>query len=443
MFKSIEYKLYLYIVLLILSVAGVTILTIYQYYAYAGLFLLLFLIAISQLHRHYRKFNKNILFLLNALDNGDYSFHFSTTKLSKREQELNQMMNRIKEILSRARQEVIENEQFLSHIVQSIPTGIIILDTRNNIKETNEAAGRLLGLPILTHLNQLKVIDESLPELFMRLKSEDENQQITITDDKEQKQISLGVSNIRINKEALRIITLYSIESELEAKEMESWAKLIRIMTHEIMNSIAPITSLTEMLLQMYQSDDTFEDGFLEGSTVDSLGTIHSTAKDLTAFVNSYREYSRISTPNKSHFSLLPFVDSIVKLETAELEAQNISTVITCDQKEITIHADRSQISRVIVNLLKNAIEATSLVDERAVKISIETLSDHKVKIDVANRGNPIPDDILENIFIPFYTTKHGGSGIGLSVSRYILRLHGGNLKHSYQDGWTVFSVVI
>lgn len=444
MFKSIEYKLYLYIFLLILAVVGCTFFALTAQYVYTALCALLFLFSLVQLHRHYSKFNKNILFLLNALDNGDYSFHFSTTKLSKRERELNHMMNRIKEILSSARQEVIENEQFLSHIVQKIPTGILILDKFNHIKEGNRAAGRLLGLPVFTHLNQLKVIDEKLPDLFRSLKAGDENVQITVASDKDQKQISLGVSNIRINKADLRIVTLYSIDSELEAKEMESWAKLIRIMTHEIMNSIAPITSLTEMLLQMYgAADEEPSTEQLKESTIDSLHTIHSTAKDLTAFVNSYREFSRVSQPDKSTFELHTFMDSALKLEAAELEANNIRTEFNIHQPEATIHADRSQMGRVIVNLLKNAIEATSATDKRIIRISTEPVADNKIKINISNQGNPIPEDILENIFIPFYTTKEGGSGIGLSVSRYIMRLHGGNLKHSFHDGWTTFSVVI
>ena len=169
MFKSIEYKLIAFVLLLILSVAASTYLIILQQYVYVGVFVLLILYSLKSLYSHYKKFNQNILFLLNALDNGDYSFHFTEAKTSKREKELNQMMNRIKDILTRARKEVIENEKFLSLIIESVSTGIIILDPNNNVHATNHATNQLLGLPVFTHLNQLKSIDESLPDLFKNL----------------------------------------------------------------------------------------------------------------------------------------------------------------------------------------------------------------------------------------------------------------------------------
>lgn len=443
MFKSIQQKLTIYTLLLIIAVAGTTFFIIQTEYIYAFSFFLLFLLSIIQIYRYYNKINKNIFFLLNALDNGDYMFHFTTTKLPKREKELNEMMNRIKEIISKARQEVIEHERFLSHIVQSIPAGIIILDSKDNIKDSNHAASSLLGLPVLTHLNQLKVIDEELPEVFKSLKASDENRQIVISTEKEQKQISLGASNIQVNQQELRVITLYGIDSELEAKEMESWAKLIRIMTHEIMNSITPITSLTEMLLYSFQNQNDESQAIQRESTIDSLATIHSTAKDLTTFVNSYREFSRISTPQKTAIDLLPFIHSILKLESTIIDAKNIRTQIYSDREDITLYADRSQLSRVIVNLLKNAIEATTKEESPEIHIQIATLVDDRIKISFTNKGEAIPDDILDNIFIPFYTTKQDGSGIGLSVSRYILRLHGGSLKYSHTEGWTTFSIVI
>lgn len=443
MFKSIQQKLTIYTLLLIIAVAGTTFFIIQTEYIYAFSFFLLFILSVFQIHRYYNKINKNIFFLLNALDNGDYMFHFTTTKLPKREKELNEMMNRIKEIISKARQEVIEHERFLSHIVQSIPAGIIILDSKDNIKDSNHAASSLLGLPVLTHLNQLKVIDEELPEVFKSLKASDENRQIVISTEKEQKQISLGASNIQVNQQELRVITLYGIDSELEAKEMESWAKLIRIMTHEIMNSITPITSLTEMLLYSFQNQNDESQAIQRESTIDSLATIHSTAKDLTTFVNSYREFSRISTPQKTAIDLLPFIHSILKLESTIIDAKNIRTQIYSDRENITLYADRSQLSRVIVNLLKNAIEATTKEESPEIHIQIATLVDDRIKISFTNKGEAIPDDILDNIFIPFYTTKQDGSGIGLSVSRYILRLHGGSLKYSHTEGWTTFSIVI
>lgn len=444
MFKSIEYKLYLFTLLLMASVGSAVWLFIKQEYVYGTFSIFIMLFSLSRLYHHYIKFNKNILFLLNAIDNGDYSFNFAETKLSRRERELNKMMNRIKEILSKAKHEVIENEKFLSLIVQSVPTGIIILDDKNNIIVTNRAAILFLGLPVLTHLNQLKVVDNSFPDLFRGLKAGSENKQIRVINEKEEVQISLSTSNIKIQKGELRIIALNSISSELEAKEIESWVKLIRVMTHEIMNSIAPIMSLTDMLLYSYKSLGEQDDTMLRENTVDSLTTINSTAKGLTAFVHSYREFSKVANPNLISLELLPFIDSILKLEQAEMDSQNIKVSISLEKENFAVQADEAQLSRVVVNLLKNAIEALENTTDKEIRIDARSNeSGDKLRINIANNGDPIPPEILENIFIPFFTTKNTGSGIGLSVSRYIMRLHGGNLKHLYENGWTIFSLTL
>ena len=440
MFKSIEYKLIVFVLLLILSVAATTYLIILQQYVYVGVFVLLMLYSLKSLYGHYKKFNQNILFLLNALDNGDYSFHFTEAKSSKREKELNQMMNRIKDILTRARKEVIENEKFLSLIIESVSTGIIILDPNNNVHATNHATNQLLGLPVFTHLNQLKSIDESLPQLFKNLEVKD-NTQIKIANEREEIQISLNVSKITLKKGTMKVITLNNIGNELEAKEMESWIRLIRVMTHEIMNSIAPITSLTETLLFSYkmQSVEASDDS-LRRNTVDALETISSTAKGLITFVDSYRKFTGVPTPQFRKFELVPLLEKVLYLESSNMEEKGIESSIIYTNKHIELNADEGQITQILVNIIKNAVEA---INNSNGKIEIRVSeSENKVAIDIYNNGDPIPSEIAAHIFIPFFTTKDYGTGIGLSVSRYIMRLHGGNLKHHTSNEWTVFSLI-
>ncbi len=440
MFKSIEYKLIIFVLLLILSVALTTYLITQREYVYIGVSVLLMLYSLKNLYSHYKKFNQNILFLLNALDNGDYSFHFTEAKTSKREKELNQMMNRIKDILTRARKEVIENEKFLSLIIESVSTGIIILDPNNNVHATNHATNQLLGLPVFTHLNQLKPIDESLPELFKNLEVKD-NTQIKIANEREEIQISLNVSKITLKKGTMKVITLNNIGNELEAKEMESWIRLIRVMTHEIMNSIAPITSLTETLLFSYkmQSAEASDDS-LRRNTVDALETISSTAKGLITFVDSYRKFTGVPTPQFRKFELVPLLEKVLHLESSNMEEKGIESSIIYTNKHIELNADEGQITQILVNIIKNAVEA---INNSKGKIEIRVSeSENKVSIDIYNNGDPIPSEIAAHIFIPFFTTKDYGTGIGLSVSRYIMRLHGGNLKHHTSNEWTVFSLI-
>lgn len=440
MFKSIEYRLYFYLILLVASIAFATYLFTIHAYVYAIFLVFVAGAAVVWLFITYSKYNKNILFLLNAIENGDYAFNFTEQKLSRRERELNKMMNQIRDILSKAKREVIENEKFLSLIIQNVPTGLIILDDKNNVKHVNRATTKLLGLPIFTHLNQLRIINKDFPDMFRELKVGDNNKQIKILNEKEEKEVSLSVSSIKIKSGTLRIITLYSIDDALDAKEMESWVKLIRVMTHEIMNSIAPITSLTDTLLYSYKQDSS-DPQILKDTTVEALSIINSTARGLSSFVESYRRFSGVAKPSRTPIQLLPFINSMLMLEDAELRAKNIDVAVNCDFEDLIVLADSSQLSQVIVNLLKNAIEALNNTENRKIEINIVNDKKDKIQINIANNGDPIPPEVLENIFIPFFTTKENGSGIGLSVSRYIMRLHGGNLKHSFENGWTIFAL--
>lgn len=443
MFKSIDYKLYFYICLLIAAVGSAVFFFFTKAFIYGSSCVFVTLFSLNRLLHNYKKYNKNILFLLNAIDNGDYSFNFAETKLSRREKELNRMMNRIKEILSNAKQEVIEKEKFLSLIIENVPTGIVILDKNNNVHNVNKATNKLLGLPVFTHINQLKIVDPDFPQLFRELRAGGENKQIKVIGEKEITQITLSVSEIKIQNDNLRIITLNNIGSELEKREIESWVKLIRVMTHEIMNSIAPITSLTEMLLSSYQSNDNENCEELKDTTIDSLSTINATAQGLSAFVESYRQFSGVGIPTLTSIDLLPFIRSILSLEKAEIDAHAIQVTVNSDSNNPVILGDKIQLTRVIVNLLKNAIEALEEKEDKKINIEIITKGSEKIQVNIGNNGAPIPADILENIFIPFFTTKDSGSGIGLSVSRYIMRMHEGNLRHIFENGWTIFSLTL
>lgn len=451
MFKSIEYKLYLYIILLIASVAISTYFAIQAEYLYMFLSVLLVIFFLHSMRRSYNQFNKNIIFLLNALDNGDYSFNFAETKLSRRERELNQMMNRIKDILAKARKEVIENEKFLSIIMESVSTGIIILNESNVVVQLNRTVNQLLGLPVFTHVNQLANIDKSLPDLFRNLASSD-TKTIKIANEREEIQLSIRASEIMLQGRKLKIITLNNIGNELDYKEMDSWIRLIRVMTHEIMNSIAPVTSLTDTLLYAFRQDESEKKDSLLQDTVEALQTINSTAKGLISFVNSYRRFTGIPKPQLKAVSLQSLIERVIILETPLLEEKKIPVTLQLPAGPIIRQLDESQVMQVLLNLLKNAMEAFSdgkvddgedrkdQKDQEKPQIRIELAEEkEKIYLDVYNNGQPIGEDVLPNIFIPFFTTKDTGTGIGLSVSRYIMRLQGGTLTHFTKEEWTAF----
>lgn len=442
MFKSIQYRLIAYTALLVVSVAASAVLVMQNRVVCAVLCGVLAVVCLYNMWRHYKRFNQNILFLLNALDNGDYSFHFSESSMSQREKELNAMLNRIKEILTNARKAVIENEKFLSLIVESVSTGIVIVDEHWHVQTVNRSALDLLGLPVFTHLNQLSGVNETFPRLFKEMKAGD-NPQITIPNEREEMQVSLRMSEIKLKEHKIKVITLNNIGSELETKEMESWVRLIRVMTHEIMNSIAPITSLSETLLTLHHQpqEDSESADSLRNNTIEAFETIHSTARGLLSFVESYRKFTAVPKPEVHAFAIRHLLEKAVRLEEPVMAQRNISLKIEPVNEDATMAADEKLIFQVLVNLIKNAVEAITEEGGRLL-LRYGYQPSGRSYIEVCNNGNPIPSDVLPHIFIPFFTTKENGNGIGLSVSRYIMRLHGGKLLHSTSsEGMTVFTV--
>ena len=440
MFRSIQYKLNFYTAMLVLAVCGTTLAFVYQEYPFVLLGIFFIFLCLSSLGKCYKRYNQNMIFLLNALENGDYTFHFSEDRKSTRDKEMVQMMNRIGEILSNARKEVIENENFLSIILESVSTGILIIDDRGIVQRVNQAVLGMFGLPVFTHINHLHNVNESFPALFQELKTGDRTQ-ITLMTEREELQISIRVSQIKLKRGMMRILTLNNINSELESKEMESWIRLIRVMTHEIMNSIAPITSLSETMQFLYQSGD-IDSKELRQNTREAFETIHTTATGLLSFVESYRKFTAVPKPKKQKFIINSLVDKVIKLHESALAEKNI-TLQALLPESFVVYADENLIAQVLINLLKNAIEAIEPESNAKIIISAECNSE-RIYLNVANTGKPIPADVLPHIFIPFFTTKSSGSGIGLSVSRYIMRLHGGLLHHFVSpDGMTVFQLVM
>ena len=441
MFKSIQYKINFYTALLIIVTVGITLSIVYQKLILVLPGIIIFILCFSGLEKCHKRYNQNFNFLLNALDNGDYSFNFSETKLSAREKEINTMMNWIRDILANARKQVIENENFLSIILESASTGIVIVDDNGIVQRTNKAALNMFGFHVFSHLNQLQKINESYPTLFHQLKTGD-SIQISLMTEREELKINIKVSQILLKRGMMRILTMNNIGNELESKEMESWIRLIRVMSHEIMNSLAPITSLSETMQYIYRSDtEGLEE--LKQNTLEAFETINTTAKGLLSFVESYRKFTAIPEPKKKNFILNTLIDKVVKLHKTTLNEKNIELQIQIPES-LSVCADENLITQVLINLLKNAIEAIEENSNERIIISTDSYDDGMINLNVANSGKPISAEILPHIFVPFFTTKSSGTGIGLSVSRYIMRLHGGKLIHFVtHEGMTTFQLSI
>ena len=408
-----DYKLIIIIVLLLVAVVGYI-----------------------RLYRHYRRNIKKVTFLFDAIDNGDFSFSFSTEKGFKEDKILNLSLNRIKLFLQHTREEQMEREKYYEQILNAVDTGILVVDSHDNILQHNQAALRLLDTDVLTHMNQVKE----------KLKDE---------------HLAKHETQAMLKDKHVRIIALSDVSHELSNQEVDSWIKLIRVLTHEIMNTITPVTSLSETLLTRVTEDKDLKQG---------LETIHKTGTELLAFVNNYRRFTHVPQPQPALFYVEPFLERMALLCNHEVE-------IEVSPKDLLVYADESLLSHVITNLLKNAVEAfkekgklsaernkqdgneqgrnkqecrsadlQSAASKKAfIHLQAYANAQESIIIDVSNNAGLIPEDVASHIFIPFFTTKPEGSGIGLSLSRQIMRVSGGSLS-LHQDkaqGITTFRIII
>ena len=336
--------------------------------------------------RRYKSTVDKVTFLFNAIDNGDYNFRFAEDGKAAGEKGLNKSLNKVKDILTHARDEQMEREKYFELILDSVDTGIIVVeDERGVVLRYNHAAQKLLQREMITHVDQIK---ESL------------------------KNFSSRETNTVLKGRRVRIVAFSDIKGELANQETDSWVKLIRVLTHEIMNTVAPIVSLSDTLLR-----------HSEGEQHEGLSVIHHTSKELVKFVENYRRFTHVPTPQPTLFYVKPFLERMTSLARQRMkDGCEVETDIR--PKDLIVYADEGLISRVVTNLLKNAAEAVPAGGH--IWLKAYTGENDTVVIDVINNGPMIPDDIATHIFVPFFTTKKDGSGIGLSISRQIMRVSNG-----------------
>lgn len=361
---------------------------------------------------------RRITFMFNAIDSDDRSFHFNEDPSKVDNTMLNAALNRIKEILTRTKLRAEERERYYQLIMESAQTGLITVNDTGSVYQANSEALRIFGLQQLTHIRQL---EGTVPEAARALAAirPGEKLRVTCSTETGEMALTLGCSEITLEDRHRRVISVSDINSEVSEIQIESWSKLSRILTHEIMNSLAPVTSLSDTLLHI--------DRPLDPDVRRGLETISATSRRLVSFVDSYRRFTRIPAPQREPFEVRELIRQAVSLTAAAGNAPQIHVDI--EPADTMIYADKAQLGQVAVNLLKNAREATAGRPDGEIWIRSRIDAAEHVIIEFSNNGGAIPAEVAENIFTPFYTTKPDGSGIGLSLSRRIMQLHGGSLR--------------
>ena len=369
----------------------------------------------------WRRTNEKLTYMLDSLDNDDVNFRFRERLFF--DISLNRTLNRLRGIYEKRRTELREQERYFAHMLENVQTGIVVQEENGRISFYNAYARVLLGMESLSHIRQLRRVSDSLYTAFMNvqpgkaLKAEYYNESSRID-------ILLSASYATIKGKEVKIISLSNINSQLTENQEESWNKLTRVLTHEIMNTITPIISLSDTLNKC-AVDDRLDSNYISG-----LETISSSSKGLLSFVESYRSLTRVAAPIRKSFLVSELAERVLQLTAPYTTEAGVETAFVEKTEDVLLWADENQIAQILINLVKNAAQAGAT----RIEISADLDSLENVVIEVTNNGAPISKEGQAEIFVPFYTTKQEGTGIGLSLSRQIMRLHNGTLALTRSD---------
>ena len=374
-----------------------------------------------------RKIIGKIDFMSDALDSGESAFRYSEDQWSDRR--LNKSLNRLRAIFEAEKTDIRERERYFGIMLDHVQSGVIVIDG-DRIDYSNIIARGFLGMSDISSLRQIERLSPELANAF-RSASETESRASLISE-RGTVQFSISACESRLHGKDVSIVTFNDITREMENNESESWTRLIRVLTHEIMNTVTPIASLSSALSQNLA-------GYDAEDVRSALGTIASSSEGLISFVQSYRSLTHIAAPVRKAFYLKDLVNDSVTIAQTNWPSASVSYHELSE--DIILYADFGQISQVMNNLIKNAVQAGA--SEIDITASIDKRE--RTVINVANNGEPISETGKEQIFVPFYTTKGtSGTGVGLSLCRQIIRLNGGtiNLTSSTAES-TVFTIVL
>lgn len=431
------------LLLLILFVIGGTLAFVYQWWELGALAILLLGVMSWSLFQWMFQMHRNVHLFFEGIKYEDGSLRFATQQTDSHVAELYQKLNEINTVISDIRIREAHSEKFFKEFMKRSASGLIAVDQEEFVEIVNDAALQIIGLTNLTHMRRLEQHQPALYALMQNLKP-DQSEHLKILDNNELKLIAVKVAKIRFSDKEYRIFSLYDIKTEIETHELDTWQKLMRIMAHEIMNSIAPITSLSQTLsgyfiqnetsvqLEELQQDDI-------DNTVKGLQVIGERASGLRGFVDNYRKLTKIPEPEFGVIHLQNWLDSVILLFRGQADDLDIQLRVSNQYPQETFHGDERLLTHVVLNLLQNAAQALESSSEKKIEIMTEQGQNGTLKLRIIDNGKGFLSEEQDKIFLPFYTTKENGSGIGLSLSKQIMRKHKGSISATSESGRTEF----
>lgn len=445
-FKDFRTKVLIRLIILTSLISGSVYLLFVSNQTLSAIILSLVAIgSVIELFKFTTSTNRKITRFLESVKYSDFAAGFTNDNyLGASFRELNSAFNNVLDAFRKARSEKEEHWQYLNTVVQHVNTGILSFDEEDNIELINHVAKNLLQRPQIKNLRELEQYDIGLFNMFKNIETGERG--LYRIDNRIQ--LAIHATELILRGQKIKLIAFQNIQTELQQKEIESWQNLTKVLRHEIMNSMTPIASLTSTLNdilteELVQKDDHFiisEDGI--DDIHEGLKTIASRSQALIHFIDAYREYTSIPIPKKKDVLISELLEEINGLMKIDIRKTKTDFSFSVRPKNLKINVDEEQIQQVLINLIKNAIEAVESMPKGIVQITAGIDKKQKVFIEVVDNGKGIIPEALDQIFIPFYTTKKTGSGIGLALSRQIMQLHNGTLTADSEiDKRTVFTM--
>ncbi|MFA8434631.1 MAG: PAS domain-containing sensor histidine kinase [Marinifilaceae bacterium] len=398
--------------------------------------------------RGLNRINVDLENFFNSVRNNDSSMIYSYRRKNSPYLKLYEQFDLLNHQIQRIKIENENQNQYFKVLVEHVGVGLLTFNEKGKVSLFNQAAKQLVNKPTLYRVQELDCIQSGLSQLLQEMKPS-EQKLVSLYRNNELIQLSVKATEIKIMEEKLKLISLQNIRNELDEKELDSWQKLIRVLTHEIMNSVGPINSTISTLSEFLTQEETGEAKSLAEideetieDTVTGLHIIEERSRGMLDFVTRFRNLTVLPQPEYTCFSIVELFKSIQVLMEEQLREEKVDFRVIMEKKDHILKADKGLLEQVLLNLVRNGMQAMEGKDEKTLVLEAVQYNGHQTLIQVKDNGKGIESDIRDKIFIPFFTTREKGSGIGLSLSRQIMRLHGGTLTMRSQPGkGTVFQM--
>ena len=435
-FKRYEWRLLLRVLILFITLAVTSYLGVKHLYLYLVVTCPLLVYELAEMIRFQKKAQDEVSQFVESIHYRDFSRHFDVRKAPTELKPLRKGFNEINSTFKLISRERETQYHYLQKILELVDTGILSYD--NETGQTgwiNEAFKKLLGIPYLKTIHSLEKREETLYAEIVKLKPGD-SKVITISRNQQLIKILISASVLRSDERVYKLVAFQNVSEALDETESKAWQKLLSVMTHEIMNSVAPISSLADTLKNRLQSPELT--GAMNGQLEDlelGIDTIKRRSEGLLKFTESYRNLNKITKLDLKKVMVRDLFENLSSLMSPTLEKKNIELEIVLRDPTLFIEADINLVEQVLINLVVNAIEAVKEKDEPRISLSGETVGNNRIVLKVADNGLGMPPELMEKIFIPFFSTRKTGSGIGLSLCKQIMLLHQGNINVQSTEG--------